>query len=154
MPQENDVGFSEMFSLINQSVIEGGKDGAAGLVADGIFEAVVTASGAELPAIFKSDIGKIAAPLLLCYLIAFATVIVPQFPKAEVVRMVCIRAARGKATQVMLSGIGPKLKLLSNQIIAIADDVDPAGLKKAKEYASVVDQAKAAQKAAETVTNT
>lgn len=129
MTPTNDV--LSVFSQINDATVDGAKAGIAANVASEITEAVVSATGVTLPAIFTSGRGKVLLPLLVCYGIVFLTALLPGIPKADVVRKVCIFAAKGTAT-IAVQGLLPDLTKLSRMIVGIGlsdDNVkDAAGL--------------------------
>ncbi len=107
---------------ITDAVIDGSKAGAAYAIAADITELFLSKTDARssLPAFFTSGAGAKLLPVLLCYAIAFATVLIPGIPKADTIRKIATFAAKGAAAVAVAEWM-PSIKTLIPQILGLAE---------------------------------
>lgn len=107
-------------SEITEAVIDGSKAGAAAAVASDLTELVVVAIGKDkLPAFATTALGAKILPVIVCYLIAFGTVLIPGIPQAARVRKIAAYAAKGSAA-ILVADLMPSCKKLVPQVLGLA----------------------------------
>ena len=97
----SDTSISDLKNELFGATLDGAKAGVAANIGAKITRMVVKSTGVELPAFLQTGLGKDILPILVCYAIAFLTVVVPGIPAADSVRRYCILCARGSATILM-----------------------------------------------------
>lgn len=123
---------TDLFAQFTGAVVEGGKAGLAAELAREITETLVSFSGFTLPAFLSTGIGKRALPIVVCYAIALASVLIPGFPQAERVRYYALLGAKGSATIFVAdTEIAGKLKNMARMIVGIGTDFHEKGLPEA-----------------------
>lgn len=113
------------FDQITGAVIDGSKAGAAYAVARDLTKLVLrhTKLDESLPAFLRTSLGDKLLPVLVCYAVAFLTVLIPGIPKAEMIRKIATYAAKGAAT-VAVADLMPSIQDFVPAVLGLAAQHD------------------------------
>jgi hypothetical protein len=133
---------TSLFNEFTGAVLDGGKIGLAASLAQEITDTIIDAAGVPLPEFLKKGMGSRILPIVVCYAVALATVLIPGFPAAATVRHYAVMGAKGSAAVFMSdAAVGKKLKSLSYLIVGIGQDKVAEGLPKPKDESEVKTEA-------------